>query len=126
MSLSLLAFLAFLPIFIAGVLLIGFRVSAKVAMPIVLVVTIAIASSVWDLSTLTIAASTIQGLFVTLDILYIIFGAILLLNLLKYSGGINFIRKCFAVVCPVWLVSVGIFFLCFCLVLGCLRWFGCS
>src|SRR5690625_151663 len=100
MSLSLLAFLAFLPIFIAGVLLIGFRVSAKVAMPIVLVVTIAIASSVWDLSTLTIAASTIQGLFVTLDILYIIFGAILLLNLLKYSGGINVIRKSFADVSP--------------------------
>src|SRR5690625_7911750 len=69
-------------------------------MPIVLVVTIAIASSVWDLSTLAIAASTIQGLFVTLDILYIIFGAILLLNLLKYSGGINVIRKSFADVSP--------------------------
>src|SRR5690625_1671054 len=100
MSLSLLSFLAFLPILIAGVLLIGFRVSARVAMPIVLVVTIVIAYSVWELSALNIAASTIQGLFVTFDILYIIFGAILLLNLLKYSGGINIIRKSFADVSP--------------------------
>lgn len=37
-----------------------------------------------DLTT-HIAAYTIQGLFITFDILYIIFGAILLLNVLKHS-----------------------------------------
>jgi len=42
-----------------------------------------------------IAASSIQGLFITFDILFIIFGAILLLNVLKYSGAIEVIRNGF-------------------------------
>jgi len=99
-SLVTLAFLAFLPILIAGVLLIGFRIAAKVAMPVVLVVTIIISYFVWDFSALNIVASSIQGLFITFDILWIIFGAILLLNLLKYSGGIGVIRQSFADVSP--------------------------
>lgn len=96
MSLITLAFLAFLPILLAGILLVGFRVAAKIAMPVVLAVTIIIAYVVWDFSALNIAASSIQGLFITFDILWIIFGAILLLNLLKYSGGITVIRRSFA------------------------------
>jgi len=96
MSLTLLAFLAFLPILIAGILLIGFRVPARTAMPLVFLVTIFIALLAWDFSLLNVIASTIQGLFITFDILYIIFGAILLLNLLKYSGAINAIRQGFA------------------------------
>ncbi len=96
MSLLTLAFLAFLPILLAGILLIGFRIAAKIAMPVVLATTILIAYVVWDFSALNIAASSIQGLFITFDILYIIFGAILLLNLLKYSGGIAVMRQSFA------------------------------
>lgn len=100
MSLITLAFLAFLPILLAGVLLIGFRIAAKIAMPVVLLVTMVIAYSVWDFSVLNIVASSIQGLFITFDILWIIFGAILLLNLLKYSGGISVIRQSFADISP--------------------------
>lgn len=100
MSLFTLAFLAFLPILLAGVLLIGFRIAARVAMPVVLAVTIVIVYAVWDFSSLNIAASSIQGLFITFDILWIIFGAILLLNLLKYSGGISVIRRSFADISP--------------------------
>lgn len=94
------AFLAFLPILLAGVLLIGFRVAAKIAMPVSLLVTIIVAYVIWDFSVLNIIASYIQGLFITFDILYIIFGAILLLNLLKYSGGISVIRQSFADITP--------------------------
>jgi len=100
MSLFALALLAFLPILLAGILLVGLRVSAKKTMPVVLVVTAAIAYFIWDLSALHIIASTIEGLFITFDILYIIFGAILLLNLLKYSGGISVIRQSFAEISP--------------------------
>lgn len=100
MSLSALALLAFMPILIAAVMLIGFRLSAKIAMPIVLLVTILISYWVWDFSTVNILASTVQGLFVTADILYIIFGAILLLNLLKYSGAIEVIRQSFTEISP--------------------------
>lgn len=100
MSLTTLSFLAFLPILIAGIMLIGFRIPARTTMPLVLIVTILIAYFGWDFSIQNIAASTIQGLFITFDILYIIFGAILLLNLLKYSGAIGAIRKGFADISP--------------------------
>ncbi|WP_372635785.1 L-lactate permease [Fodinibius sp.] len=100
MSLPLLALLAFLPILLAGILLVGLRWPAKIAMPVVLAITIVIAFFVWDFSALHIIASTIEGLFITFDILYIIFGAILLLNLLKYSGGIGVIRESFAEISP--------------------------
>ncbi len=89
------AFLAFLPILVAAVLLVGLRLSAKIVMPVVLVVTVIIAFGWWKLSVFHILASVFQGLVITLDILYIIFAAILMLNLLKYSGGIDVIRKSF-------------------------------
>lgn len=95
MSPTLLAFLAFIPILSATVLLVGFRIPAKKAMPISLAVTVIIAFAVWDISANYIIASAIQGLFITFDILYIIFGAILLLNLLKYSRAIRAIREGF-------------------------------
>src|SRR5690606_12709603 len=100
MNLLLHAFLAFLPILIAATMLVGFRFSAKVSMPVVFVVTILISYWVWDFSILNIIASTVQGLFVTADVLYIIFGAILLLSLLKYSGAIEVIRRSFAEINP--------------------------
>ena len=43
-----------------------------------------------------ILASTLQGLIITFNILWIIFGAILLLNTLKYSGAIRTIRQGFS------------------------------
>jgi lactate permease len=95
-----LAFLSFFPIFLAGILLVGFRISAKIAMPAVFLVTVVISHFFWEFSFLNIIASTIQGLFITFDILYIIFGAILLLNLLKYSGGIGVIRQSFEDISP--------------------------
>src|SRR5680860_1603829 len=95
MSLTLLAILAFTPILMAAILLVGFRIPAKRAMPIAFVATIIIALTVWDISTNYILASVIQGLFITFDILFIIFGAILLLNLLKYSRALRVIREGF-------------------------------
>jgi lactate permease len=47
-----------------------------------------------------VLASTLQGLIITIGVLWIIFGAILLLNTLKYSGGISAIRAGFATVSP--------------------------
>lgn len=89
------AFLAFSPIFIAAILLVGFRQPAKLAMPVVYIAAAVIAMSAWGVSFSRIAASTVQGLFVTFDLLLIIFGAILLLNTLKHSGAITAIRSGF-------------------------------
>ncbi|MCB0155027.1 MAG: L-lactate permease, partial [Anaerolineae bacterium] len=95
MSLGLQALLAVLPILVAAVLLVGFRWPAKWAMPIVYVVAVVIGLFAWGVPVARIAASTIQGLFITFDILFIIFGAILLLNALKHSGAVTAIRNGF-------------------------------
>ena len=49
----------------------------------------------WEMSFNRIL-STFQGLIITIGILWIIFGAIMLLNTLKYSGAIKEIRENFA------------------------------
>jgi lactate permease len=98
MSLGLQALLAAMPILVAAILLVGLRWPARVAMPIVYVVAVVIAVAAWQVSLTRVAASTIQGLFITFDILYIIFGAILLLNTLKYSGAVEAIRNGFTTI----------------------------
>lgn len=95
MSQTLLFFLAVFPILVASVMLVGFRVAAKITMPVTFVLTSILAFAFWGMSLLTILASTIQSLFITFDILYIVFGAILLLNFLKYSGAVDRIRDGF-------------------------------
>lgn len=97
---TILALLAFVPLVLAGVLLIGLRMAAKTAMPIVFVVTALIGLLAWDMTFSRVLASTFQGLILTISILWIIFGAILLLNTLKHSGGITAIRKGFSGISP--------------------------
>lgn len=96
MNLTALAILAFLPILAAAILLVWLKWPARRTMPVVYVITVVIAIFVWDMSILNVIASSVQGLFITFDILYIVFGAILLLNTLKYSGGIEAIRNGFS------------------------------
>ena len=100
MSPSLLALLAFAPILLAAILLIGLRWPAKHAMPLVFAMTASIALFFWEMSFNRVLASTLQGLVVTAGILWIIFGAILLLNTLKHSGGIQAIRAGFMTISP--------------------------
>ncbi|PKQ45256.1 L-lactate permease [Confluentibacter flavum] len=95
MSSSVLALLAFTPILVAAILLVGFRLPAKKAMPLAFFITVVIAYFAWDISLIHLLASSIQGLFITFDILFIIFGAIVLLNILKYSRAIVVIRQGF-------------------------------
>jgi lactate permease len=98
MSLGFQAFLAALPMIVAGILLVGFRWSAKRTMPVVYLVAVFVALFFWQMSLKIIVASTIQGLIITLSILWIIFGAIFLLNTLKYSKAIAVIRNGFTTI----------------------------
>jgi lactate permease len=100
MGLGLQAFFAVLPILLAGILLVGLRVSAKKAMPLVYVSAVAIAYVVWEVSFSRVLASTIEGVLITVSVLWIIFGAILLLNTLKHSGAIVVIREGFNNISP--------------------------
>ena len=92
---SFLAFIAFLPILFSGLFLVGFRISAKYVMPLIYLMTFCIGHYIWGMSLNRILASSIQGLVITIGILWIIFGAIILLNTLKYSGAIITIREGF-------------------------------
>jgi len=100
MSSGFLALLAFTPILLASILLVGLRWPARRAMPLVYLVSALIALYGWDMSFNRVMASTLQGLVVTLGLLWIIFGAILLLNTLKHSGGITVIRAGFTTISP--------------------------
>ena len=100
MSLGFLAALAATPILVAGILIVGFRITARTAMPVTYILTAIIAVTVWNMPGTAIAAASIQGLFITFDILMIIFGAILLLNTLKYSGALAVIRRGFSEISP--------------------------
>ncbi|MGD2046034.1 MAG: L-lactate permease [Gemmatimonadota bacterium] len=95
MSSGLQAALALLPIALGGVLLIGFRVAAKRAMPAAYVAAVLVALLSWDMAGSRVLAASIQGLFLTFDLLFIIFGAILLLHTLERSGGVAAIRRSF-------------------------------
>ena len=94
------ALLAFTPIALSGVLLVGLGWSAKRAMPLVYVVTAVIALMAWGVSFNRVAAATLEGIIITVQVLWIIFGALLLLNTLKHSGGIASIRSGFARITP--------------------------
>ena len=59
MDQTLLSLLAFLPLVLAGVLLIGFRMAARTAMPIVFVVAVLIALLAWDMTGTRVLASTL-------------------------------------------------------------------
>ncbi len=95
MNLTVQALLALTPILLGGVLLIGFRVTAKRAMPLVYVTAAVIALTAWDVDLVRVIAASMQGLFITFDIVFIIFGAILLLNTLEQSGAVSAIRRSF-------------------------------
>ncbi len=95
MSPDLMFFLAICPILVAGLLLVGFRIPASTAMPITFLLTVVVAHVFWELTFLTIFAAVLQSFFITFDILYIVFAAILLLHFLSYSGGVDTIRNGF-------------------------------
>src|SRR5690625_1845613 len=94
-SLALLSLFAIAPILVVGVLLVGFRWPAKYAMPAGYAVVVLIAVTVWQVEWAAVAASTVQGLILAAGLLYIIFGALLLLATLTKSGAIHTIRATF-------------------------------
>src|SRR5690606_41405281 len=100
MSSGFLALLAFAPILLAGILLLGLRWPARTAMPVVFLATAVLGYTAWDMTLNRIFASTLQGLVITSGVVWIIFGAILLLNTLKHPGAIATILSGFTNITP--------------------------
>ncbi|WDF96915.1 L-lactate permease [Aeromonas dhakensis] len=97
---TLLALVAFSPIVVAAVLLVGLNWPAKRAMPIAFILTVFIALWGWQMSPTRVLASSLQGLIITVTVLWIVFGAILMLNTLKHTGAISAIRGGFTNISP--------------------------
>lgn len=100
MNIAVLGLLALLPIVTSGVLLLGLQWPAKRAMPLVLIITAILGLFVWDMSTTRVLASLLQGAVITVSVLWIVFGAIFLLNTLQHTGAIQTIRRGFTNVSP--------------------------
>ena len=100
MSTGILCVLALLPIIAVAFFLVILRWPASRAMPICYFVAVALALFVWKVPGAKVAAASVKGLVIAGTLLYIIFGAILLLNTLKESGGLRAIRKGFTDITP--------------------------
>ena len=99
-NLAVLSLLALAPILAVGVLLAGFRWPAKFAMPIGYVIAVVIAFLVWEMEIAGIAAASIEGLIIAATLLYIVFGALLLLSTLTIGGAMSTIRAGFTSISP--------------------------
>lgn len=100
MSTGVLAILALLPIIVVAIFLVGLKWPASKAMPISYVVAVLLALFVWKVPGVKVAGATVHGLITAISLLYIIFGAILLLNTLQESGGLRTIRQGFTDISP--------------------------
>lgn len=95
MSTGMLAFLSLLPIIAVAIFLVGLKMPASKAMPISYLVAVGLALFVWKVPGASVGAASIHGLVTAVGLLYIIFGAILILNTLQESGGMQSIRQGF-------------------------------
>ncbi|WP_432736990.1 L-lactate permease [Maridesulfovibrio sp. FT414] len=92
MSVGILAIVALIPIVLALVLMVGMRWPATKAMPVAWLSAVAGAIAVWNLPAAYVAALTVQGIITAVGILIIVFGAIIILYTLQYSGGMETIQ----------------------------------
>ncbi len=85
-------FAATTPVIMVFLLLVIMRLPATRAMPLSLVAMMLVAYGIWQVAPVRIAAAVLEGLFVALSVLWIVFGAIVLLNTLRATGAIDSIR----------------------------------
>jgi lactate permease len=95
MSTGLLAVIAALPIVVIFVFMVSFRWPASRAMPLAFITALILAMVVWKTPLNWILASSVDGLAIAVKILFIVFGALLLLFTLRESGAIDAINRGF-------------------------------
>ncbi|MBW3021108.1 L-lactate permease, partial [Candidatus Woesearchaeota archaeon] len=87
--------IALIPILSIFFFLVLMRKSARLSMFISFIITLLISIFVWKVDNNYIVASILEGIVIMVSILYIVFGAVLLLNILKKSGSFYRIKKGF-------------------------------
>jgi len=91
---------ASLPLLLIVILMVMVNMPAKKALPIGWALSVLIALFVWKQNPLTTAACAIEGCLESISTFMIIFGAILVMNVLKQSGAMAAIEKIFNDVNP--------------------------
>lgn len=110
------ALLAFIPIVFCVVVMAVFNWPAKYAMPVTWLMVTVLGLCFWGMDLLTVVAYSIAGLLSSIEVLIIIFGAILVMNTLKLSGAMSAIGNGFRSVSPdarVQAVIIGFLFVSF-------------
>lgn len=100
MTLGLLFPLALTPIIAVFLFLVILDWPARRAMPLAYLVTVAVALFLWETDWRTVLAASVHGAVTALNILYIIFGAMVLLYTLRESGALTTIREGFRDISP--------------------------
>lgn len=100
MSLGMLALIAIIPIAMVLILMAGFRWPATRAMPLAWLVCAGLAMLVWKLPPGLVAASTLSGFGSAINVLIIVFGAIIILYTLQESGAMETISYGFTNISP--------------------------
>ena len=107
--------LAFAPIVLLFILMIGMKMPAIRAMPIAWALTLILAIVYWQVPAGVIAGSHIKGLATTFDIILILIGAIFMLEVLKQGGFISRINTMLRETCSdkrVGAIIIGWSFVC--------------
>lgn len=89
------ALLAFIPILFCVVAMSAFNMPAKIALPISWALACVFGFVFWKMNLISIMAYSLAGLLNSLDVLIIVFGAILVMNTLKKSGAMSTINNGF-------------------------------
>ncbi len=90
------ALIAFIPILVTIILMVGMNWGAKKALPVSWGIAAIVALSVWKMDFMSVLGFSVFGVLKALDVLIIIFGAILILNTLKQSGAMATINNGFS------------------------------
>nr|WP_283102309.1 L-lactate permease [Haloplanus sp. XH21] len=104
--------MAALPLLLAGMMLVGLLWPATRAMPIAWLSALVVGYVAWDMPTEWLAAGSIVGVMTAVEILWIVFGALLLLYTLMEAGAFDRINRGFAAVSDdrrVQIVLIGFF-----------------
>jgi lactate permease len=83
---------ALMPVLSVAILLVALRMPAARAMPLALVISVALALLVWQVAADYVVASIIEGWIIAASVVWIVLGAIALLYVMRASGGVDAIR----------------------------------
>lgn len=107
------ALIAAVPILLCVFLMIGLGWGAKRALPLAWLVSALVALLVWKQDFVAVMAYSISGGLSSVDVLVIVFGAILIMNTLKHSGAVVAIQRVFRDISPdrrVQVILIGFLF----------------